>query len=195
MRFLNHFDFLAPFYDRVIKSSDSHQLVRISDLPVTGRLLDAGGGTGRIAEGLVGHADQIVVSDSSIRMLRQAQSKGGLMLVGGETERLPFPDGSFERVVIVDAFHHLTDQAQSLSELWRVLSPEGLLIIEEPDIRKIAVKLVALAEKVTLFRSHFISAERLGKLLEGYNAQVTIQRDGHTAWVAAKKVSSSHPTN
>ena len=187
MRFLNHFDLLAPFYDRVIKSPDNKRLTEMSDLPISGRLLDAGGGTGRIAEGLLDHADRVVVSDSSMKMLRQARFKEGLDLVGGETERLPFSDDCFERVVIVDAFHHLADQSRSLAELWRVLTPGGLLVIEEPDIRRMAVKMVALVEKVTLFRSHFIPAERIATLLREYDAQVTVHREGHTAWVVGEK--------
>lgn len=184
---LNQFDRVAPFYDLLIPSPSSDQLAEITDLPISGRLLDAAGGTGRIAEGLVDHAGRVVVSDSSLRMLQQARFKKGLDLVGGETEHLPFPDGSFERVVIVDAFHHLADQGRSLSELWRVLTPGGRLVIEEPDIRRIAVKLVALAEKVTLFRSHFISAERIATLLREYDGQVTVHRKGHTAWVVGEK--------
>ena len=191
---LNHFDLLAPVYDLLIKSPGSERLAQMADLPISGRLLDAGGGTGRIAEGLVERVDRVVVSDSSLQMLRQARSKKGLDLVGGETERLPFPDGAFERVVMVDAFHHLADQARSLAELWRVLMPGGLLVIEEPDIRRIAVKLVALAEKLTLFRSHFIPAERIARVLREYNAQVTVHREGHTAWVVgAKPISKYHP--
>jgi ubiquinone/menaquinone biosynthesis C-methylase UbiE len=184
---LNHFDLLAPVYDLLIKSPGTERLVEMADLPIAGRLLDAGGGTGRIAEWLVDRADRVVVSDSSLQMLRQARSKKGLVLVGGETECLPFTDGAFERVVMVDAFHHLADQSRSLVELWRVLMPGGLLVIEEPDIRKLAVKLVALAEKLTLFRSHFIPAERIAGVLREHNAQVTIHREGHTAWVVGEK--------
>jgi ubiquinone/menaquinone biosynthesis C-methylase UbiE len=188
---LNHFDLLAPVYDLLIKSPGSERLAEMADLPISGRLLDAGGGTGRIAEGLVERADRIVVSDSSLQMLRQARSKKGLDLVGGATERLPFPSGTFERVVMVDAFHHLADQTRSLAELWRVLMPGGLLVIEEPDIRRIAVKLVALAEKLTLFRSHFIPAERIARLLREYNAQVKVHREGHTAWILGQKPTST----
>jgi len=47
-----HFDFLAPFYDRVIRPADVSHLSRLAGLPCAGRLLDAGGGTGRIADSL-----------------------------------------------------------------------------------------------------------------------------------------------
>jgi hypothetical protein len=49
------------------------------------------------------------------------------------------------------------------------------------------VKLLALAEKLTLFRSHFLSAERIAELLEKYDAQVTIRREGYIAWVVGEK--------
>lgn len=187
---LNHFDRVAPFYDRLIPSPGSDLLAEISGLPISGRLLDAAGGTGRIAEGLVDYAGRVIVADSSMKMLHQARSKSGLDLVGSETERLPFADGSFERVVIVDAFHHLANQTHSLAELWRVLSPGGRLVIEEPDIRRMAVKLIALAEKLTLFRSHFVSAERIAILLGRYDARVTVRREGHIAWVTGEKPAS-----
>jgi ubiquinone/menaquinone biosynthesis C-methylase UbiE len=88
---------------------------------------------------------------------------------------------------MVDAFHHLEQQEASLRELWRVLSPEGLLIIEEPDIREFAVKLIALAEKMTLFRSHFIPAEKIAHLLRGFGAVTEIYRRKPNVWIRATK--------
>jgi demethylmenaquinone methyltransferase/2-methoxy-6-polyprenyl-1,4-benzoquinol methylase len=183
----NHFDILAPLYDRLIRMPALDQLQHMADLPVAGRLLDAGGGTGRIATGLLGQAEQIVIADSSLKMLGEARSKNGLDPVGSETEALPFCQGCFERVVVVDAYHHLADQERSMKEFWRVLSPGGRLVIEEPDIHRLPVKLVALAEKLALFRSHFISAEKIAIRLNQLGAQTQVHRDGHTAWVVAEK--------
>jgi len=123
MPHFDHFDFLAPIYDRVISLPDGNHLAQAARLPIEGRLLDAGGGTGRIAQTLRGQAGQIILSDISIKMLGQAMQKGGLHAVGGLAESLPFPDHCFERVIMVDAYHHLANQQQSLVELWRVLKP------------------------------------------------------------------------
>ena len=187
MPLFDHFDLIAPLYDRLIRLPEGDVLAEMAGLPVTGLLLDAGGGTGRVAQRLVGQADQVVVADSSVKMLRQALFKDGLYVVGSEIERLPFSNGCFERVVVVDAFHHLGNQDRSLTELWRVLMPGGRLVVEEPDIRRFPVKLVALAEKLTLFRSHFVPAEQIANHLDSFGARTVVHRDGHTAWVIGDK--------
>jgi ubiquinone/menaquinone biosynthesis C-methylase UbiE len=46
----------------------------------------------------------------------------------GFSDRLPYPDASFDRVFPSFMFHHLRadDRATTLSEVWRVLKPGGL---------------------------------------------------------------------
>jgi demethylmenaquinone methyltransferase/2-methoxy-6-polyprenyl-1,4-benzoquinol methylase len=87
----------------------------------------------------------------------------------------------------VDAYHHLESQTDALADLWRVLAPGGRLVIEEPDIRLPAVRLIALAEKLALMRSHFVLAERIAAGLAGLGAKTEIRRSGHTAWVIGEK--------
>ena len=62
MSILDHFGLLAPFYERLIKPKNPQMLSEMLGLPVDGSLLDAGGGTGRVAENLKGYARQIVVA-------------------------------------------------------------------------------------------------------------------------------------
>jgi ubiquinone/menaquinone biosynthesis C-methylase UbiE len=183
----DHFGILAPLYDRVFKAPEGDQLASLADLPQEGLLLDVGGGTGRIAQGMVGSVGQIVVADESRRMLLQACRKPGLQAVECLAERLPFSSDAIERVIIVDAYHHLADQKRSLDELWRVLAPGGLLVIEEPDIKHIAVKLVALAERLLLMRSHFVHGEEIAAALTALGAQVEIVHAQATCWVVARK--------
>lgn len=188
MPILEHFDLLAPLYDRFISRP---QELTVAELLGGGiRLLDAGGGTGRIAEALSEGSGQVVILDSSLPMLHQARDKGCCLLVAGDTENLPLAPGSFDRVMVVDAYHHLGDQGGSLQELWRVLSPRGRLVIEEPDIGHPLVKLVALAERMALMRSRFVPAEQIGAGLTALGAQVNLRRKGSTAWIIADKPAS-----
>ncbi len=183
----DHFGFLAPVYDRLIHSKDPASMVRRAKLPVEGMLLDAGGGTGRIAHSLNGYASMIVVADLSHAMLQQAAAKNGLQTVCSHSERLPFPNGAFERIIMVDALHHVCDYLETAKELWRLLKPGGRLVIEEPDIRTLTVKAVALAEKLALMRSHFVSPPRIQALFNYPNAQTRIEREGYNAWVIVDK--------
>jgi hypothetical protein len=60
-------------------------------------------------------------------------------------------------------------------------------VIEEPDIRQYPVKLVALAEKVALMRSHFINPERIAGYFKELNAVVNVYVEEHNAWVTVDK--------
>jgi len=46
--------------------------------------------------------------------------------------RLPLADGSVDKVIVIDAFHHIPNQRQILDELSRVLSPDGIVGMSEP---------------------------------------------------------------
>ena len=183
---LDHFGFLAPFYDSVIKYFPSPRLNRIAALPTSGRLLDVGGGTGRVSQTLRGLAGQILVADLSVGMLRQAASKE-LETACTHSEHLPFPARTFDRVLMVDAFHHVSDQPGTARELWRVLKPGGRIVILEPDIRHLAVKLIALFEKMTLMRSRFLLGPEIAALFSYAGGKVEIEREGYNVWIVIEK--------
>lgn len=182
----DHFDFLAPWYDRFIDSPPDDLFLSLVGAGVR-RVLDAGGGTGRVSRQLQADGRWIALADSSIRMLRHAILAGDFGRVGSQTEQLPFAAGSFDCVLMVDALHHVQNQRQTLSELWRVLAPGGRLIIEEPDIQRLPVKLIALGEKLALMHSHFLTGEQIAGLLRGLGAEPVIQHKEHTLWVLADK--------
>jgi demethylmenaquinone methyltransferase/2-methoxy-6-polyprenyl-1,4-benzoquinol methylase len=183
---IDHFGLLASTFDRSPKLSFTPSQIIVLSIPIKGRLLDAGGGTGRMAEALRDQVGLAVVADISLGMLRRAAAKF-LPVVCAGAEQLPFPDGSFDRVVMRDAFHHLANQTRSARELWRVLAPEGRIVICEPDIQKFSVKLLAIFEKMLLMRSHFNTAERIADLFARQNAQIELIREAASVWIVVKK--------
>jgi SAM-dependent methyltransferase len=184
---LGHFDLLAPLYEKIIGPGDPQNLYERLRLPVPGALLDAGGGTGRVAQLLRGQAGRIVIADLSRRMLAEANKKEGLNPVCALSEKLPFPDGFFERILMVDALHHVLSQQQTAQELWRVLQPGGRLLIEEPDLDSFPVKLIAAAEKLALMRSHFLPPRRIAALFQMPGARVSVNTRNHNAWITVEK--------
>jgi demethylmenaquinone methyltransferase/2-methoxy-6-polyprenyl-1,4-benzoquinol methylase len=183
----NHFNFLAPYYDRFLKPDDPSSFGARIGLPVTGMLLDAAGGTGGKSHLLLNVVSAIVVADSSMGMLHEASKKPGLKTVCTETECLPFMDRSFERIMMVDALHHVSDYRATAKELWRVLKPGGRIIIEEPDIRTLPVKILAAFEKLALMRSHFKSPKVIADTFDDPDASVEIVVENSTAWIVISK--------
>ena len=55
-------------------------------------------------------------------------------LTAGSAERLPFADASFGVVIIKHVVEHLRDPELAISELGRILSPNGILILATPNL-------------------------------------------------------------
>ena len=180
---LDHFDLIAPFYERVIKRVNLTPLLSLLQLDPTNRLLDVGGGTGRVSGMMTEQTGKVILTDVSCGMVREAATKDGLRPLCAHAERLPFPDAAFDRILMVDAFHHLRDQQAAAGEVIRVLRPGGRSVIEEPDIRLRGVKLVALLERVLLMRSRFCSIANLRHLFERAGARVLALDEGHDSAV------------
>jgi ubiquinone/menaquinone biosynthesis C-methylase UbiE len=183
----DHFDLLAPIYESVIRGEKQEEFWSLLDAHEDSIVLDTGGGTGRISQFLVGKVKQIIVSDTSTKMLRQAQTKGGLLSVCCPSEQMPFPGGLFDRVIMVDALHHVENQRKTASELWRVLKPGGHILIEEPDIHHFVVKIIALVEKLALMRSHFLTYQQIGDLFSHFGDSIEISRQNGNACILIRK--------
>ncbi|MBM4464138.1 MAG: methyltransferase domain-containing protein [Chloroflexi bacterium] len=174
---LDHFDLVARFYDRVFHFLGPEQLMSLLQARPLERILDIGGGTGRVSQ-TFGDDYVVVVCDPSWGMLREAGQKQ-MIACCGLAEHLPFANGAFDRMVMVDTFHHLRDQHVAAKEILRVLRPGGRLVIEEPDIRRRAVKWAALGERLLLMRSHFYSIADLARIFEEAGATIVALEEGH----------------
>ncbi len=189
----DHFDVIARWYDRIFSRPEDDRLQKLLAVAPGQLVLDVGGGTGRRAIGLVAEDARVVVYDLSPQMVRRAREKA-LMAVLGSVLRLPFPDASIDRLLVVDAFHHFVAPSPALAqpaaaaELLRVLRPGGRLVVEEPDITRQGVKLLALMEKVLLMGSRFLAPADLAALFEAQGAhQLLLERDHFNVWLVVTR--------
>lgn len=133
-------DWLLPLYDpftRLIGVGSAHRaLADQAELGSAGRVLEIGCGTGNLALLVKRMRPQLEVVglDPDARALARAGRKArraglALGLDRGFADALPYPDGSFDRVLSSLMFHHLEPAARlaSLREALRVLRPGGSL--------------------------------------------------------------------
>jgi demethylmenaquinone methyltransferase/2-methoxy-6-polyprenyl-1,4-benzoquinol methylase len=185
---IDHFGPFASIYDWFVRKPNLERLCELLRLPTAGRLLDAGGGTGRVSRHLKSMVGNLVVSDLSRPMLKQAFRCRGLNSVQTYVERLPFPNGCFDRVLVVDAWHHFRSQEEAAREFWRVLKPGGRLVIEEQDIERLPIKLVALGERLALMGSHFYTSKQIVDQVRSHGLDATVKRNGRLQfWIVADK--------
>jgi ubiquinone/menaquinone biosynthesis C-methylase UbiE len=97
--------------------------------------------------------------DANTAMLARNRKRqiGYAELVEGTVERLPFPDDSFDAVMIGFAFHDFPSPDQACRELHRVLRPGGRLVDLEltvPTARPLRAGYLAWLKVFGSFRGH-----------------------------------------
>jgi len=98
---------------------------------VSGRMLDAGCGTGALLSEL--HAQGVAVGvDVEREALRLTRQRGALTVVQARLEALPFASACFQVAFALDVLEHLPDERPALRELHRVLQAGGYLIVSVP---------------------------------------------------------------
>jgi SAM-dependent methyltransferase len=109
------------------------------------RLLDLGCGGGRHAFAAWRAGAVVLALDASFPELVDVRAVAGGMLdagelpdgapggaVQGDALALPFPDGSFDRIVASEVLEHIWQDQAALAELARVLRPGGAIAVTVP---------------------------------------------------------------
>ena len=123
---------------RGLYAAKRDDVLRIVGRVPQARVLDLGGGMGRIAVPLA-RTHTVTLGDISAEMLSQAASaasaagvpREALTLVEVDAARpLPFASASFDVALAIDLMVHLPDPVATLRELRRVLAPGGQLLVD-----------------------------------------------------------------
>ena len=109
------------------------------------RVLDLGCGSGRHAFEAARRGGRVVAADLDLAELKNVHQLFDAMAgtgeldgggtgsaVNGDALRLPFADGTFDRVIASEVMEHLPDDRAAAAELARVLRPGGTLAVTVP---------------------------------------------------------------
>ena len=109
------------------------------NLSQTDNCLDLGCGPGGFLSLMAPYCGTIVGADivpdfiDQCRENIQRRALGNSSAVLLEKEGLPFEDGEFDKVIMIDTIHHLEYPGKTMSDVFRVLKPGGTLLIFEPN--------------------------------------------------------------
>jgi SAM-dependent methyltransferase len=109
------------------------------------RLLDLGCGAGRHAFEALRRGARVVAFDYDEAELKDVAGMTAAMTAGedlppesasacvrGDATRLPYPDGSFDRVIAAEVLEHIPADTAAIGELARVLRPGGTMAVTVP---------------------------------------------------------------
>jgi SAM-dependent methyltransferase len=100
------------------------------------------------------------LTEEAVRSIRELVEDDVHLVPGG---RLPFADGSFDRVAVVDMLEHVPDDRAFVAELARVLRPGGTLVVNTPHLKDTPLR--RLRHRLGL------TDEAHGHLRPGYTAE------------------------
>lgn len=136
-----HYDDPNFFYDKYWQSRNyEHASEELAIRRLIGSrhfsvIADIGGGYGRLSKFLTPYSKKVILVEPSVKQLNIARKflSGFLNLVDlqkGTAENTQLPASSVDLAVMVRVMHHLPEPLPSFTELHRILTPDGLLILE-----------------------------------------------------------------
>jgi ubiquinone/menaquinone biosynthesis C-methylase UbiE len=116
------------------------------------RVLDAGCGAGNLIAELAPHCRQVVGCDIHHARLTFGARRGNGSYLEADLQQLPFSKATFETIFCMEVLEHLEQRiiAQVLREFYRILKPQGQVLITTPNYRSLWVIIEFLAETLRL---------------------------------------------
>lgn len=143
------YNIISPFYDLFFGARSPwaagfrRRMIERLDLKKGDKVLEVSIGTGSNLPYIhekVGHTGKIYGLDISEGMLEKCRANAGKekiqveLKVGNASERLPYPDNSFDAVLNFGAFNFFADKKRALKEMIRVAKPDAKIVVGDETL-------------------------------------------------------------
>jgi ubiquinone/menaquinone biosynthesis C-methylase UbiE len=128
------------------------RLCDLTHLSKHDRVLDAGCGAGNLVVELAPRCRQAIGCDIHHARLAFGTRRGRGSYLQADLQQLPFPDHTFDTIFCMEVLEHLEQCiiAQALREFYRILKPQGQILITTPNYRSPWVLIEFLADTMRL---------------------------------------------
>lgn len=184
------FDKVSKHYDRFMEFFKAYKLAYIKEaLALHGDevIVDFGGGTGRLAHYLSSHCMQIHVLDESTGMLSHVQKQNNVFPILGNALETPFDHDSIDVAILSDVLHHVAKQQHLITEIARILKPQGKLLILDFERKHYKTRLLKWFEYFVFGKLWYRSSEEVLSLMQNHFRKILVQPKGHYYIIVGEK--------
>ena len=195
------YSMIASRYDRVREMRRENIDVWVSALSEYGSIeamsdvLEIGAGTGRFTTPLCrktrAHITALDLSQDMLKLAKGKKLSEHVNWIRGNAESLPFPGSTFDCVFMMFTLQHIADRTQALREIYRVLRPQGRLIIGTASHGQFRREIVSkyFPDLLTIDLARFPTIPKLKWLLRkhGFNTVDSHYVNGKPVYLSKKE--------
>jgi 2-polyprenyl-3-methyl-5-hydroxy-6-metoxy-1,4-benzoquinol methylase len=163
------------YYEQVPPDSVAHQLIAFAQKYAGSEILDLGCASGNYSRRLAAMGYSVKGADVNPRYVQIARERGvDAYLIEGT---LPFPDRSFDSVIVFEVLEHLSDPLQVIREAKRVARYNVLFTTPNSEgIAELQRNGLLFEHFADLDHKNFFTEESLHRLLDAHFARVTVRK-------------------
>ena len=163
----------------------------IEKLKRKGKLLDIGASNGSLVKAANDRGFEAEGTELDDFICKFAEVANKVKMHCGELKDLKFPDRYFDVVTAHDVIEHLYSPREELEEIYRILKPNGLLVLDTPNMDVFSLAIDGLQWHHIKPKEHifYLSDEHLRKILADQHFKIECVRhpiEGKSVFYAFK---------
>jgi 2-polyprenyl-3-methyl-5-hydroxy-6-metoxy-1,4-benzoquinol methylase len=125
---------LEAIYRKLALSGHIAFITRAAGSRGATEILDVGCGSGTLLGLLKQRGFRTMGVDFSAEAARVAETENGVRVMVGSLMQAAFPDRSFDMVTMFHVMEHVANPREVLTEVSRILKPDGVMVLQVPNI-------------------------------------------------------------